>query len=206
VHTLEHEERTIRATSNQRDAPRSSNDPWQLRTLAHGGRPWKSPGGADPSARQELGRTAALWKSIGRSRPGRGDALRKESRPANPPAAEHDTRRRKAVPSEGRTTRRRQHRNSTDLAADFGTELRPTSSREESNPARTAREFHRSGDPAAAVAGRSKEKTLEHTEMKTENPNHTRRTPWRRARDGLSGSPKTERWRASERAARNPKP
>jgi hypothetical protein len=30
-----------------------------------------------------------------------------------------------------------------------------------------------------------KRKQLEHTETKTENPNHTRRTPWRRARDGL---------------------
>jgi hypothetical protein len=145
---------------------RSRNDPWQLRTLAHGGRPWKSAGGADPSARQELGKTAALRKSIGKSKPGRGDALRKKSRPTNPTAVEHDVRRRKAVPSEGRTARRQQHRNSTqrigkhnDSAAGFGTELRPASSREESNPGRTAREFHRSGDPAAVVAGRSKEKT-----------------------------------------------
>jgi hypothetical protein len=46
-----------------------------------------------------------------------------------------------------------------ETTAGFGTETRPVSSREKSNPGRAAREFHRNGDPAAAVAGRTKKTT-----------------------------------------------
>jgi hypothetical protein len=171
---------------------RSSNDPWQLRTLGHGGRPWKSAGSADPSARQELGKTAALRKSIGKSKPGRGDALRKKSRPANPTAAEHDARRRKAVPSEEHTARRQQHRNSTQRIGN--TMIRRLASGRSSG--RRAREKNQTRDEqlGSSIGAETrrrplredpKRKQLEHTETKTENPNHTRRTPWRRARDGL---------------------
>jgi hypothetical protein len=59
-------------------------------------------------------------------------------------------------------------------------------------------------EPGGGRCGKIQAGDTQHAEMKTEDPNHRRRAPWRRAHDGLSGRPKTEWWRASERAARNP--
>jgi hypothetical protein len=55
------------------------------------------------------------------------------------------------------STRIQEPKEQSKSVAGFGTETRPASSRQ-STPGRAARELHRSGDPAAAAAGRTKKK------------------------------------------------
>jgi hypothetical protein len=71
-------------------------------------------------------------------------------------------RRRASGRSYGRRAREKNQTRDKQLGSSIGAESRRRSLRE---------------DP--------KRQQLEHTETKTENPNHTRRTPWQHARDGL---------------------